>query len=140
VLPRARERLMARGAAGWSARLADVLGRAQASRMRWIRAERSPHREVLLAADDVELIRSRRNYLELHAAGERYLRRGTLSDLEERLDPARFARINRSEMVRLDFIRELQPWFHGDYRVILRDGAVLTWTRRYRARRSDLGA
>jgi two-component system LytT family response regulator len=67
------------------------------------------------------------------ATGE-YLRRGTLVELEQRLDPERFLRLNRSEIVRLEAVAELQPWFHGDYRVRLESGALLTWSRRYRAR------
>ena len=46
-------------------------------------------------------------------------------DLESRLDPARFLRVHRSAIVNLDRIKELQPWFRGDYRVILRDGTEL---------------
>jgi two-component system, LytTR family, response regulator len=42
--------------------------------------------------------------------------------------------LNRSEIVRLEAIREIQPWFHGDARVVLADGSVLTWSRRYRAK------
>ncbi|HEY4587880.1 MAG TPA: LytTR family DNA-binding domain-containing protein, partial [Thermoanaerobaculia bacterium] len=57
-----------------------------------------------------------------------------LREIEERLDPAQFVRLNRSEIVRLEAIRELQPWFHGDARVILKDGSVLTWSRRYRGK------
>ena len=49
------------------------------------------------------------------------------------LDPAAFLRVNRSDIVRLDAIRELQPWSHGDYRVVLGDGSALLWSRRYRA-------
>jgi hypothetical protein len=51
-----------------------------------------------------------------------------------RLDPARFLRLNRSTIVRLDALCEVQPWFHGDARVVLKDGSVLTWSRRYRAK------
>jgi two-component system LytT family response regulator len=59
--------------------------------------------------------------------------RGSISALAERLDPAKFLRINRSEIVRLDAVKELQPWFHGDYRVVMGDGTTLMWSRRYRA-------
>lgn len=51
-----------------------------------------------------------------------------------RLDPARFLQINRSEIVRLDALRELQPCSHGDYQVVMHDGTTLMWSRRYRAR------
>ena len=54
--------------------------------------------------------------------------------LAARLDPAEFLQISRSAVVRLEAVRELQPWFHGDYRVVMRDGRVLMWSRRYRAR------
>jgi two-component system LytT family response regulator len=49
-------------------------------------------------------------------------------------DPAQFLRVSRSVIVRLDAIRELQPWSHGDYRVMLVDGTTTMWSRRYRAR------
>ncbi len=95
-------------------------------------------RQALLAVDQIDLIRAEGNYLRFFAPGAEYRRRGTLRDLEGRLDPARFVRVNRSEIVRLEAIRELQPWFHGDARVILRDGSVLTFSRRYRARAEGL--
>ena len=34
--------------------------------------------------------------------------------------------------VRIDKIKELQPWFHGEYRVILQDGTQLTLSRNHR--------
>ena len=44
----------------------------------------------------------------------------------------RFARIHRSRIVNTERIKELQPWFNGDYVVILRDGTRLTLSRGYR--------
>lgn len=55
----------------------------------------------------------------------------TISDLAS---PDRFLRINRSEIVRFDAIRELQPWFHGDCRVVMNDGTTLMGSRRYRGK------
>jgi len=55
-----------------------------------------------------------------------------MARLEEQLDPARFARIHRSTMINLNRIRELQPYFHGDYKVLLEDGTELTLSRNYR--------
>ena len=79
-------------------------------------------------------MRAEANYLRIVANGAEYRRRGTLRDLAGRLDPARFLRLNRSEIVRLETVREVQPWFHGDAKVVLRDGSVLTWSRRFRAK------
>jgi two-component system LytT family response regulator len=106
--------------------------------LRQILVERGEGRQALLAVSEIDLIRAEGNYLRFFASGEETRKRGTLRDLEERLDPTQFVRLNRSEIVRLEAIRELQPWFHGDARVLLRDGTVLTWSRRYRARAEGL--
>jgi two-component system LytT family response regulator len=87
----------------------------------------------LLPVDAVALARAERNYVALHTARGTFRVRGTISALAERLDPATFLRVNRSDVVRLDAIRELQPWSHGDYRIVLGDGSALLWSRRYRA-------
>jgi two-component system LytT family response regulator len=104
--------------------------------LRQILAERNDHedRQVLLAVDEIDVIRADGNYLRFTTRDGELRRRGTLRDLEGRLDPARFLRLSRSEIVRLDAIREVQPWFHGDARVVLRNGTVLTWSRRYRSK------
>jgi len=61
-----------------------------------------------------------------------------MTDLEQKLDPERFLRVNRSEIVRLDAVAEFRPTFHGDYEVTMKDGTTLTWSRRFRARRPEL--
>src|SRR2546426_320261 len=66
------------------------------------------------------------------AGGIPHLLRSTLTALEQRLDPERFRRINRSAVVNLDRVRELQPWFHGDAIIILQTGTRVTLSRRYR--------
>lgn len=106
--------------------------------LRQILVERGEDRQTLLAVEAIDVIRADGNYLCFLSGGVQYRRRGTLRDLEDRLDPARFLRLNRSEIVRLDALREVQPWFHGDARVVLLDGTVLTWSRRYRARAEGL--
>ena len=64
--------------------------------------------------------------------------RGTLESISSTLDPKIFVRINRGSLVRLDAIRELQPWFHGEYKVILKDATELRWSRRYVKQRPEL--
>ena len=89
---------------------------------------------ALVPVSALVLARAQRNYVALHTAQGAYRVRGTIGDLAERLDAARFLRVNRSDIVRLDAIEELAPWSHGDYRIVLPDGAALLWSRRYRAR------
>ena len=65
--------------------------------------------------------------------GDRVCRaRETLRDVSRRVDPARFVQIHRSTIVRLGAVRELQPWFHGDYIVILTSGVKLRLSRGFR--------
>jgi two-component system LytT family response regulator len=68
----------------------------------------------------------------VHAGDRLWRARETLRDVSRRLDPARFVRIHRSIIVRLGAVRELQPWFHGDYVVILHSGARLRLSRSFR--------
>jgi two-component system LytT family response regulator len=140
VLERIRERLASRDHQNVVLQLqraVEVLESRRGSLRRLV-VEVRPQREILLSIERIDLMRAQKNYVELHTADGRFLRRGTLTDLERRLDPEQFVRISRSEIVRLDAVREIQPWFHGDYRVLLADGTTLTWTRRYRARRDEL--
>jgi two-component system LytT family response regulator len=91
-------------------------------------------RAFLLPVDRIDTIESDRNDLLLHTDGRTFSVRATLTDLASRLDPDAFLQISRSAIVRLDAVKEMQPWFHGDYRVVMRDGRVLPWSRRYRAK------
>jgi two-component system LytT family response regulator len=91
-------------------------------------------RIVLVKVEDVDWIESSANYARLHARGTPYMVRMTMSELEKRLDPVRFARIHRSTIVQVDRIRDIVPAWHGDYDVTLRDGTVLRLSRSYRGR------
>ena len=136
VLERVRERLRARAAADLAARLEGLLGeRGLAASPRFVErivARRDGDREVVVPVESIDLLRAEGNYVRLFTAKGELVRRATLQALAAQLDPARFLRINRSEVVRLDAVAELQPWFHGDYRVLLKDGTRLTWSRRFR--------
>jgi len=88
---------------------------------------------VFLAIDRVDRIVAERNYLSIVSEGRAFRVRGTMASLQARLDPAQFLRINRSTVVRLDAVKSMHEWSHGDYKVLMHDGAELTWSRRYRA-------
>lgn len=90
-------------------------------------------RAVFLAVDRIDRIEAERNYVVVHAGRDAYRLRATIGSIAARLDPAQFLRVNRSTLVRLDAVREMHEWSHGDYRVVMHDGVQLTWSRRYRA-------
>jgi two-component system LytT family response regulator len=95
-------------------------------------------RGLLLEVARVDRVVADRNYVTLHAGADAYRVRGTLDGLARRLDPSKFVRVNRSALVRVEAIREVHPWFHGEYRIVLGDGTELTWTRTHLDRASEL--
>jgi two-component system, LytTR family, response regulator len=89
-------------------------------------------RAVFLAVDRIDRIEADRNYLDFYSGGERHRLRATLASIVGRLDPSQFLRINRSTLVRLDAVRSMVEWSHGDYKVVMSDGTELMWSRRFR--------
>jgi len=83
---------------------------------------------------DIEWLEAAGNYVKIHAGGQEHLLRDTLRNFEERLDPDRFLRVHRSAIVNVDSIQRLEPWFHGEYAVVLRDGTKLMSSRTYSER------
>jgi two-component system LytT family response regulator len=83
---------------------------------------------------EIDWVEAAANYVRLHVGRESHVIRETISNLAERLDPTHFARIHRSTIVNLDRVKEMQPWFSGEYIVILRDGTRLKLSRGYRER------
>ena len=90
-------------------------------------------RAVFLPVERIDRIEAERNYVNSRAGTDAYRLRATIGSLAERLDPAQFLRLNRSTLVRLDAVREMNEWSHGDFRVVMHDGTELIWSRRYRA-------
>jgi len=84
---------------------------------------------MFLRAEQIEWVEAAGNYVRLHVGGESHLFRESMKNMEARLDGDLFVRIHRSAIVNVDHIRELQPWFHGEYVVLLHDGTRLMASR-----------
>lgn len=93
---------------------------------------KSDGRVLFLRLVDIDWVEAADNYIRVHAGNEGYLARETMTSIENRLPSEKFMRISRSALVNLERIKELQPMFHGDYVVILRNGTKLTLSRNYR--------
>jgi two-component system LytT family response regulator len=89
-------------------------------------------RSYFVDAQRIDWIESARNYACLHIDGKTHIVRSTLEGIAAKLDPRRFRRLNRSELVNVERIAEVRSWLHGDQKVILTDGTELMWSRRYR--------
>lgn len=99
---------------------------------------RARGRVHFVQADEVEWIEAEGNYVSLHVGKQSHMIRGTMRRLEEVLDPSRFARVHRSAIVNLDRIREVQPWFNGDFVIITESGHEVATGETYRPRLQEL--
>jgi hypothetical protein len=90
-------------------------------------------RIVFLALHEIQWIEAAGNYLKLHTGSETYTVRDTMAEIGARLDPERFLRIHRSVIVNVQYIRELKPWYTGEYVLTLTNGKELTLSRKYRS-------
>jgi two-component system LytT family response regulator len=137
ALERAKTHVRNARAASLGERLASLVEELRPQREHLDRvAVRSSGRLVLLKWTEIDWIAAEGNYVRLHAGDASHLLRETIGALEARLDPRQFMRIHRSTIVNLDRVREVQPLFHGEHRVVLDDGTKLTLSRGYRDRLS----
>jgi two-component system LytT family response regulator len=84
--------------------------------------------------EEVRWLEAARNNVRLHVEKEVHTVRTSLKGLLPLLDPTSFVRVHRSAVVNLDWIREVQPWFGGEYVVVLVSGEKLRVSRTYRDR------
>jgi two-component system, LytTR family, response regulator len=89
---------------------------------------------IFLELEKIDYIEGAGNYLCVHAGEQEFLTRETMSMCEAKLQSSDFVRIHRSTIVNRCRVRELKPWFTGEYVVILSNGKELTLSRGYRDR------
>ena len=131
ALARARRHLGTRRAAGPLTELLAERERARPHVLRFVVRERD--RTVIIAAADVDWLEEAHDYDEIHAGGAVHMIRERLSQLEMRLDPARFVRVHRSTIVNLERVREVVPLIRGDATLVLAGGATVRLSRSRRA-------
>jgi two-component system LytT family response regulator len=94
---------------------------------------RDRDRTRVIDAETIDWIEAADYYAQIHAGGEKHLLRETMTELEQRLDPARFFRVHRSAIINLDRVREIHPLFRGDRELVLADGTRVRLSRARRA-------
>ncbi len=122
-----------------SGKLADTLAQIR-NEERFVRRLLVPNdgRSFFLATREITRFESEGNNVSVNSPRGTFSLRATLDSLEARLDPQIFARVHRSHLVNIDEIAEIHPWFHGDYKILMRDGTEIGWSRRYASKRPDL--
>lgn len=99
---------------------------------------KSSGRVFFVRTEEIDWVEASGNYVKIHTKSEAHLLRESMKNMESKLDPKIFVRIHRSAIVNIDRIKELEPWFHGEYIVIMRDGTRLTASRVFSDRLSSL--
>ena len=94
-------------------------------------AVRSGSSFSFVRAEDIDWIDGADNYVRLHVSGREHLLRDTMKSIESRLQPDIFVRVHRSTIVNIDRVASVQPHNHGEYVIIMRDGARLNASRSY---------
>jgi two-component system, LytTR family, response regulator len=130
ALERAKERLAKKATEETAGELLELL-REVRRYPDWflVKAEGRSH---FVRVKDIDWIESKRNNVVLHVGTASHLYHDTTSGIENKLDPTRYLRIHRSTIVNIDRIKELHPWFNGDYQVVLKDGTKLTMSSTYK--------
>jgi two-component system LytT family response regulator len=88
----------------------------------------------------IRLFESEGNYTRVHFDGEQPLMLRSLNQLEQRLDPLRFFRASRRQIVNLDYVAQLAPADGGGLSITLQDGQCVDVSRRRAAQLKDLTA
>ncbi len=103
-------------------------------------AVRSSGKVFFVKMEEIDWVEAADNYVVLHLRNETHILRETMNSIQTRLDPGKFLRVHRSRIVNIERIKELQPWFHGEYLIVLNDGTQLTLSRSYREKLMEVMA
>lgn len=97
-------------------------------------AVKADGRIVFIRVGEIDWIEADDDLVRIHVGKTVHAHRSTLTHLEDRLPGSKFLRIHRSTLVNVDRIREIQPWFQGDWVLILSDGTRLHSGKSYRGK------
>jgi DNA-binding LytR/AlgR family response regulator len=95
----------------------------------WVRSGKE---ELRLQVDAIEWIQAEGDYIRIHTPARNYYLRGSLRALEASLDPAQFARVHRSFLVRQDRVAKLRRDDDGALFLLMAGGAEIPVARRFR--------
>lgn len=85
-----------------------------------------------ISLSDINYIDAAGDYMCVHAAGDTFIMRKTMKELEDELDPTKFVRVHRSAIVNIKVIEKMVSHISGEYQVVLSDGHELRVSRSYR--------
>jgi len=133
ALSRAKFRLRERSSSEFGQRMMKMLSSAPLAQCPLDRlVVKSGGSTRLIRVTEIDWIEAAGVYVNLHIAGQQLLYRASLQELSERLDPRRFVRVHRSAIVNIESILQLEPISHGEFDVVLKNGARTRVSRNFR--------
>jgi two-component system, LytTR family, response regulator len=134
TMARARARLDERDRRAFGQRLIELTAATSTGPRYWDRlVVKAGGTTRFVRAAEIDWIEGAGVYATLHLGRTSFLYRAALSELAERLDPRRFIRIHRSAIVNLESVVQLEPLSHGEFEVVLKNGARSRISRTFRA-------
>jgi len=135
ALARAKEQTRLKTVAAGGARVRRLLEYLRGERQYLSRLTvKHEDRFKVIPADEIRWIEANGYYMDIHWKDRTFQLRITMKELIRKLDPSQFLRVHRSYIVRLDFIREIQKWFKGDYVILLMNGEKIPISKTYSRR------
>jgi two-component system LytT family response regulator len=133
ALNRVKARLDERSTSEFGRRIMKMVSSAPKAASQWDRlVVKSGGSTRFIRVAEIDWIEAAGVYVNLHVAGQQLLYRAALHELAERLDPRRFVRVHRSAIVNIESILQLDPISHGEFDVVLKNGARTRVSRSYR--------
>jgi len=86
----------------------------------------------VISVDEIKFIEANGNFVHINTIGDAYMGNYTFKKLITMLDPEKFVQIHKSFIVNIDFIHTLEPYFHGDYILVLKEKTKLKVSRSFK--------
>ncbi|HYV92323.1 MAG TPA: LytTR family DNA-binding domain-containing protein [Chitinophagales bacterium] len=93
---------------------------------------------LFLTTEEIMWLEASGDYVKIHTREKSFLKNISLNELEAKLNPQIFVRIHRSTIVNISFIKEMKPYFNGEYHIYLRNGTELKLSRSHKEQLSQI--
>jgi two-component system LytT family response regulator len=94
----------------------------------------------VIPVEGIMHVEAQDDYVEFHTFKGRFLKKETMTQLEQQLPPDKFLRVHRSHIIRLDQMEKLEKYGKESYMVILKDGTKVQVSKsRIKSLKEQLG-
>lgn len=89
-------------------------------------------RVFFLPTDEIIYFEANGDYVKIYTLDKEYVVSESLTSFEKRLNPEKFCRIHRSYIINSKEVKEFQPFFNGEYSVVMNNNVSLKMSRHYK--------